>query len=162
MRIVLTLLLMIAAAPAWADWVLVSTNDSVDSFADSASLEVQSSFWGMRFSRVGNRVVKVRQLMNFKIPQRSNGSWVRPQGSNPEWNGTYMSLKSSVVYDCDSSEFELLRYDAYTGPMGSGTHEGTYWWTTSARSRGQNKAKWEPVAPGSKEAAFLNFVCRKM
>ena len=164
MRVAWTALLILVCAPAWAEWVLVSRSETSESYADPASIEVQSSVWGMRFSRIGNRVIKVEQLLNFKTAQRTDGYWIRPPGSNADWNRVFYSAKSSVKYDCDANEFQLLRIDLYTGQMGGGTNEATYWWTTSARASAsaKNKATWEAITQGSKEADFFRLVCRKM
>ena len=164
MRVAWTALLILVCAPAWAEWVLVSRSETSESYADPASIEVLSSVWGMRFSRIGNRVIKVEQLLNFKTAQRADGFWIRSSGSNADWNRVFYSAKSSVKYDCDANEFQLLRMDLYTGQMGGGTNEATYWWTTSARASAsaKNKATWEAITQGSKEADVFRLVCRKM
>lgn len=158
-RFILMLLLAVASGSAAAEWVLIGRADSFDSYADPASIEALSKFWGMRFSMVGNDVFEIRQLTSFSVAQHADGVWIGPPGPPQEWNRYYSSLKSTVSYDCQAKEYRLLRQELYTEQMGGGRLVGQRWWSTKARSK--NHAEWKPVPSGTIAEEFLKFVCGK-
>ena len=92
MRIALTLSLVLAAAPAWAEWVKVGRTDAAVHYVDPATV-----------SRDGNlrRVWALQDMVDTS-----------PEGVN--------SIRALQEYDCAAERFRYLSIAAHSGPMARG------------------------------------------
>jgi hypothetical protein len=92
MRVILTLLLMLAAAPAWAEWTKATEDDDAVHYTDPATL-----------GKDGNlRTVGTLQDLKKKGPQGE------------------MSRRANWEYDCAEKRGRLLSFSLHSGPMATG------------------------------------------
>lgn len=92
MRVVVTILLMLAAVPTWAEWVKVTENDAAATYVDLATLSKNGSFR------------RVRMLDDYKWSRGDNAT----------------STASLVDYDCELRRTRTLSLTSYSGPMATG------------------------------------------
>jgi hypothetical protein len=92
MRFALTLSLILAAAPAWAEWVKVGRTDAAVHYVDPATL-----------SKDGNlrRVWAMQDMIETS-----------PEGVR--------SIRALQEYDCADESFRYLAVAAHSGPMARG------------------------------------------
>lgn len=91
MRVVLTLLLMVATAPAWADWMKVDESDNQVVYIDPATI------------RKDGHLRRVWEIINLK--QKG------PDGLE--------SMRGYLELDCAEEKRRLLSITAHSGPMAS-------------------------------------------
>ena len=130
-RITTIFLLAIFSASASADWVPIGRNYSFDLYADPSSIELESVLWGRQFVKIGHDIVDLRSMKNFKTIQNLGEQ-------------AFLSVESSVGYDCKDKESRTYHHYFYAGPMGTGTRVVALSWSTSGKYSGP-RAKWEPV-----------------
>ena len=92
MRIALTLLLVLAAAPALAEWVRVGSTDAAVHYVDPATLEKHGS---------------LRRITALQDMNAANGTGV-------------MSIVSLQEYDCADGRSRYLSLTAHSRPMARG------------------------------------------
>ena len=92
MRVVLTVLLMLATAPAWAEWLKVSENDTVVFYVDPATL------------RKDGTLRRVLELQDLKRRDRDGE----------------LSRRSVFEYDCADERYRILSSSAHAGQMATG------------------------------------------
>jgi hypothetical protein len=92
MRLVLCLLLNLAAAPAWADWVKVIDNDVVVIYIDPATI------------RKDGNIRRVWELYDLKQRDRDGE----------------MSRRVLYEYDCKEERYRFLSLSAHSEPMAGG------------------------------------------
>ena len=93
MRLVLSLLLTLAAAPAWAEWVKVTENDKATFYIDLATIRKDGGF------------SKVWAIQDMK--QRDKG------GS--------MSWRALFEYDCKDERYRVLSSTTHSEAMAQGS-----------------------------------------
>jgi len=94
MRVVLTLLLMVAAAPAWAQWATLDDKENAVHYIDSASIS------------------KAGQMRRVWVTQ-----YLREKGTDGE-----MSRRAFLEYDCAGRRFRYLSTAKHSAPtLGSQT-----------------------------------------
>lgn len=89
MRVILTLLLLIPAAPIWAQWVKVEDAEHAVHYIDSASIS------------------KIGQMRRIWVTQ-----YLREKGPDGE-----MSRRAFLEYDCAGRRFRYLSAAKHTAPM---------------------------------------------
>ena len=89
MRVILTMLLMLAAAPAWSEWEKVGETDALVAYIDPATI------------RKTGHLRRVWAMQDLKKKQR-NGE---------------MSRRLLREYDCEKERFKLLSVSTHSGPM---------------------------------------------
>ncbi len=96
-RLLLTMLLVLSSAPAYAEWVAVGGNEEagVTVYADPGTIR-----------RKGN-LVKVWHLNDFKTVQIVKGN-------------SYLSIKAQHQYDCTEDRERILALTKFSGNMGRG------------------------------------------
>ena len=92
MRIALTLSLMLAAAPAWAEWVKVGRTDAAVHYVDPATVRKDGNL---------RRVWAMQDMV----------------GASPEG---VMSIRALQEYDCAQERFRYLSVATHSGPMARG------------------------------------------
>ena len=92
MRVVLTLLLIFAAAPACAEWVKVGRTDAAVHYVDPATVQKTGSL---------RRVWAMQDLV------QAGDDGVR-------------SIRALQEYDCTQQRFRYLSIEAHAGPMAGG------------------------------------------
>lgn len=92
MRLILTLLLTLAAAPAWADWVKVSETDEVTFYIDPATI------------RKDGNLRRVWEIQDLKKPDKEG----------------VMSRRGLLEYDCKDERDRVLSFSAHSDPMAGG------------------------------------------
>ena len=95
-RLLLIILLFLCSAPAYAEWVKISSNDTLTYYADPESIRHKGT------------LVKMWGLVDFKTIQTS------AEGK------LYLSNKAQREYDCAEEQTRRLSYYWYTGQMGKG------------------------------------------
>jgi hypothetical protein len=93
-------LLVLSSGPAYAEWVKLSGDDSVTTYADATTIQ-----------RTGD-LVRMWELLNFQTLQESR---------NP-----YFSLKAVREYDCTLEQSRIISLYSYSGQMGTGEMVGSY------------------------------------
>ena len=89
MRVVLTLLLMLAAAPTWAQWVKVDDAENAIQYIDSATIR------------------KSGQMRSFWVTQ-----YLKEKGPDGE-----VSRRAFLEYDCAGARFRILSVSKASGAM---------------------------------------------
>jgi hypothetical protein len=92
MRIALTALLVLAAAPAWAEWEKVSENNAVVFYVDPATLRTEGA------------LRRSWELQDLKV-RDSDGE---------------LSRLSLFEYDCSGARYRILFSSAHAGQMATG------------------------------------------
>ena len=92
MRIVLTALLMLATAPAWAEWVKVDETDEVLIYVDPATI------------RKDGNLRRIWEMQDLKA-RDSDGS---------------LSRRALSEYDCKGKRLRLLSLSTHSGQMATG------------------------------------------
>ena len=92
MRLILTLLLTLAAAPAWAEWVKVSETDEVTFYIDPATI------------RKDGNLRRVWEIQDLKKRDK----------------GGVMSRRGLFEYDCKDERDRVLSFSAHSDPMAGG------------------------------------------
>ena len=92
MRLVLCLLLTLAAAPVWADWVKVSETDSHTAYIDPDTI------------RKDGNLRRVWQVSDLK--QRNDRG--------------VMSRRVLMEYDCKEARKRILQFSSHSDPMAGG------------------------------------------
>jgi hypothetical protein len=94
MRVILTLLLMLAAAPAWAQWAKVDDAENAIHYIDSTTISKDGQ----------NRKVWVTQYLKEKGP------------------GGEMARRAFLEYDCAGARFRILSIAKHSGAMTDGRY----------------------------------------
>ncbi len=94
MRFVLTVLSMLAAAPAWAEWVKVSESDLAVWYLDPATIRKDGSL---------RRVWRIKDHHKHQVS--SDG---------------IASYRNLDEYDCKDERFRTIVWSAHSGPMATG------------------------------------------
>ena len=96
MRVVLTVLLIIAAAPVWAEWIMLYEDTMSVGYIDASTL------------RINGNVRTIMELQDIKFPTKQKVS----------------SVVSLVEYDCKKKRFRLISGRAYSERTGNGKQLG--------------------------------------
>ena len=96
-KVASTLLLLIASAPALADWSKIITSANSTGYADLHSLQKNGAISAMQI------------LIDFKKP---------PFDGN---NLPYLSLKMEMEYDCAANKFRALKTTSFADHMATGS-----------------------------------------
>jgi hypothetical protein len=126
------LLLLIASAPALADWSKIISSANSTGYADLKTLQKKGSISAMRV------------LIDFKKP---------PFDGN---NLPYLSLKMDMEYDCAANQFRAIKTTSFAGHMATGSSpytsfEPDVWKTPSSAS--MQKTLWEIACANESETA---------
>jgi hypothetical protein len=94
-KLAVLLLLAGLSGNAAADWIRVGENDSVNAYADPASIRVDRHF------------VKMSDLMDLQTSLHQNDQ-------------PYLSRADDIEYDCEQQRYRTLVFSIYSANMGGG------------------------------------------
>jgi len=129
MRIILVVLMALAAMPARGEWVKVTQTDGTAYYVDPATIRSDGSFR------------RAWQIQDYATP-RSSGA---------------RSRRALFEFDCGGERWRVLSINDHVEPMAAGkllgTWEGESAWSYVAPRTGTN------IPPSATNRAILRFVC---
>jgi surface-adhesin protein E len=124
-------LLVLSTAPAYAEWVDVSSGESYGGF---------TMYTDPNTIRRKGELVKMWQLHDYKTVQT-------------EASHSFLSLKAQSEFDCAEERVRLLAVTGFSGNMG----KGNVVWSRQFDAEGG----WHPVAPESLGQSVWKLACGK-
>ena len=126
-----SILILLLLNSAYAEWVEVTRAERTK--GDSATMYMDPDTFRSRGTRV-----KVWGLTDYKVTHTNR-------------DGTYLSVKVQMEYDCAEEQFRVLAGIGYAGPMGIG----------EVVFSDTKPSDWFPVVPGTPVQEEWAFACKK-